>query len=64
MFRSDSDLWDLTTVAELDNPRAIAEAAQRLLDRRDEATGRALRWMERWDAEAEERWLEFSDPTA
>lgn len=59
VFRSDPDLWAMTTVDELDNPRAIAEAAARLLRDREEAVHRAQTWMRSWDARAGELWDEF-----
>ena len=60
VFRSDAELWDLSTVDELDNPRAIAAAARRLLGRSDEAIHRARIWMRRWDAEAAQLFDEFA----
>jgi hypothetical protein len=62
LFRDDPDLWQLTTVDELDNPLAIARAAQRLLERKDEAVDRARVWIERWDTAAAERWRQFVAP--
>jgi len=59
VFRDDADLWALTTVAESDNPRAIAAAAQRLLAGRVEAVERARAWMERFDATARRLWDDF-----
>jgi glycosyltransferase involved in cell wall biosynthesis len=59
VFRSDAELWGLTTVDEADNPSAITAAATRLLSTSEEATERAHRWMEGWDAEAAQRWEEF-----
>ncbi|MGH9169192.1 MAG: hypothetical protein ACRD02_15335, partial [Acidimicrobiia bacterium] len=59
LFRDDPDLWQLTTVDELDNPLAIARAAQRLLDHKEEAVERARTWIEAWDERATERWHEF-----
>jgi glycosyltransferase involved in cell wall biosynthesis len=59
VFRDDPELWDLTTVDELDNPRAIAAAALRLLEAREDAVVRARAWAGRWDAIAMERWQEF-----
>jgi hypothetical protein len=61
VFRSDDELWQLTTVGELDNPRAIAEASMRLLDHRQEAVDRAHRWMKDWDQRAEALWEDFID---
>lgn len=62
LFRSDRELWELTTVDELDNPQAIAAATLRLLEHRGEALARAGRWLERWDEEASARWGEFTRP--
>ncbi len=59
LFRDDPELWELTTVDELDNPKAIAAAARRLLDRRDEAVAAARASLERWDAAAAARWEAF-----
>lgn len=62
IFRDDPELWQLSTVDELDNPRAIAHAAERLLAQREEAIARARDWMARWDAVARDRWAEFVAP--
>jgi hypothetical protein len=59
VFRSDSRLWDLTTVQIPDDPSEIAKATRRLLDHVDEAVERAGRWIELADASAAERWHEF-----
>ncbi len=59
LFAGDPDLWDLTTIAEVDNPRAIAEAARRLLERREEAVAAARTWMAEWDIKAKKHWDEF-----
>jgi glycosyltransferase involved in cell wall biosynthesis len=59
LFGDDSDLWHLTTVDELDNPLAIARAAQRLLERKEEAVERARRWIQAWDEMAAQRWRDF-----
>lgn len=60
LFRDDRTLWDLTSVGEADNPRAIAVAAERLLSYRDEAVRRAAAWMEEFDEAAAERWDAFT----
>ena len=62
VFRSDPNLWELTSTDEADNPEAIARAAKNLLDNRDEAISRAGEWMEAADIEASARWLEFVAP--
>jgi hypothetical protein len=59
VFRDDPALWELTTVAELDNPRAIAAAAHRLLEARDTAVAAARRWIDGADTLAAERWQAF-----
>jgi hypothetical protein len=59
VFADDEELWDLTTVAEADNPASIARAARRLLGHRAEAVDRAKAWMRTADAEAAERWAAF-----
>ena len=59
LFRDDPELWSLTTVDEIDNPRAIAVSARRLLDRRDEAVAGARAWMERFDPVAAGLWRDF-----
>ena len=59
VFRDDPELWDLTTVDELDNPRAIAVAAMRLLDARADAVVRARAWAARWDDTARILWDEY-----
>ena len=59
VFRDDPDLWEMTTVDELDNPRAIAAAALRLLEAREDAVVRARAWAGRWDEVARERWQQF-----
>lgn len=59
LFADDPDLWHLTTVDELDNPLAIARAARRLLERKEEAVERALAWAEQFDGGAADRWRRF-----
>jgi hypothetical protein len=60
VFRDDPLLWDLTTVELHDNPTAIAEAAARLYENREEAVERALTWIDRADHDGEELWLRFT----
>ncbi len=60
VFRSDPDLWELTTVDELDNPEAIARGARRLLAARDEANERARAWIEEADRLGAASWAEFT----
>ncbi len=59
LFRDDPDLYEMTTVAEADNPRAIAERATLLLEKRSEAVERAVAWMNRHDVVATERFAAF-----
>jgi hypothetical protein len=60
VFKSDPELWELTTVDEADNPAAIAAAARRLLERKDEAIERAKAWISAHDAVAARIWDEFT----
>jgi hypothetical protein len=60
LFRDDRELWELTTVDKADEPTAITEAAQRLLENRMEAIRRARAWISMADAEAEALWTEFA----
>lgn len=62
LFRDDEILRDLTTVADLDNPTAIAEATNRLLGEAPLAIDRARSWMERHDTMAAECWRSFTAP--
>ncbi len=64
LFHEDSDLYEMTTVTEADNPRAIADAARRLLDNRSEAVDRARAWMTTHDVLAEERFAAFVSGSA
>ena len=59
IFRDDETLWDLATVDELDNPRAIAAAARRLLAEADRAVALANAWMDTFDPAAVAAWNEF-----
>lgn len=61
VFRSDPELWNLTTVEVADNASAIANAARTLLDRRDEALSRARRWIAEFDVLAAKTWSQFVD---
>jgi hypothetical protein len=60
LFRDDPELWDLTTVDTADEPTAITEAAQRLLENRMEAIRRARAWISMADADAEALWTDFA----
>ena len=62
LFRDDEDLRDLTTVTDLDDPTAIAEATQRLLADAPVAIDRARSWMARHDTTAEHAWRSFTTP--
>jgi hypothetical protein len=64
VFAGDQDLWDLTTVAEIDDPRAIARAARRLLTDSAEAVARAREWITRSDLRAAAAWAEFTRPAS
>ena len=59
MFRSDPALWELTTVERADDPPAIAAAAERLAERRDEAIELAHAWIRGADEEARTAWARF-----
>ena len=59
LFRDDSDLYEMTTVAEADNPRIIADKASLLLDNRSEAVERAIAWMSTHDRIAADRFADF-----
>lgn len=59
LFRGDPELYAMTTVAEADNPRAIAERAALLLENRSEAVRRAVAWLTAHDTIAEERFAAF-----
>jgi len=59
LFHDDDELAALTIVDRLDDPVAIAIAAERLLGARDVAVPRAQTWLARWDAVATARFSEF-----
>jgi hypothetical protein len=59
LFREDSGLYEMTTVTEADNPRAIADAATRLLEHRAEAVDRARAWMSLHDERATGQFASF-----
>jgi len=59
LFRDDPDLYEMTTVAEADNPRAIANTTALLLENRSEAVERAVAWMNTHDVIATERFADF-----
>ncbi len=59
LFRDDPELWNRTTVGELDNPSAIADAASTLLSERDETVARANAWLDAWDISAARTWDDF-----
>ena len=61
LFRDDRDLYEMTTVAEADNPRSIAEKASTVLENRAEVTDRAVAWLRKHDQEATERFAAFVD---
>ncbi len=59
LFRDDRDLWGATTVGELDNPSAVAVAAERLLAQGPTVVPAANAWLDIWDATAAETWDRF-----
>lgn len=59
LFRDDPDLYEMTTVPESDNPRAIAERAALLMQNRRETVERAIAWMNAHDEIAAERFADF-----
>lgn len=60
LFASDPDLYELTTVAEADNPSAIATAATRLLEHRVEVVESANAHLDQLDVEASAAWAAFT----
>lgn len=61
LFRDEPDLYEMTTVAEADSPRAIADKATLLMENRSEAVERAIAWMSRHDRIAADRFADFVD---
>lgn len=59
VFRSDPDLWELTTVEVADDPVDIARSARALLARKDEALARATQWVAESDVLAADAWNRF-----
>ncbi len=59
LFKDDRDLWERTTVGELDNPTAIAEASFDLLANKDQAVTLANAWLDDWDQRAARTWDDF-----
>ena len=59
VFRSDPVLWAMTTVEQHDNPAAIATAGLALYENRDEATERAVEWIDEADRVGAQLWAEF-----
>ncbi|HSM01041.1 MAG TPA: hypothetical protein VK960_01180 [Acidimicrobiia bacterium] len=60
VFADDPALRDLTTVVEIDDPRAIARAARSLMDGRDAAIPMARAWIKRFDRDAARHWADFT----
>lgn len=61
LFADHDELFSLTTVAEADNPSAIAQAATDLLDERNNAVAWANSELDRIDAISLDRWLAFTN---
>ena len=59
LFKEDQELWELTTVDRPDEPAAIAEAAQTLLDSTADAVARARIWIRNADEAAKSAWEAF-----
>ncbi len=59
VFRSDPDLWHLTTVEIADDPVDIARSARALLSHKDEALTRAEQWIAESDILATDAWNRF-----
>jgi hypothetical protein len=64
LFDGDEELWSLLTVDRLDNPSAIAEAAQKLLRHPDpgQVLQRARAWLDSWDEATAPARAAFLDP--
>ncbi|MFV1963657.1 MAG: hypothetical protein ACC658_17760, partial [Acidimicrobiia bacterium] len=60
LFIDDPRLSELTSVDEADNPAAIALAASRLLDNKDEAVALANAALDRTDQASAEQWRRFT----
>jgi hypothetical protein len=60
LFSDNPRLLELTTVNEADNPAAIASAASRLLEHRDEAVTLANDSLDRTDRRSAEQWQVFT----
>ena len=56
VFRSNEELWDLTTVGELDNPRVLATAVEGLISSGPLAIEMAHAWIQENDARARQSW--------
>lgn len=60
LFADDPSLLEISTLAEADNPTAIARAASRLLENRSEVVPLAQAWMKDFDRLAADRWMTFT----
>ena len=60
LFLDDDELRELTTIAELDNPSAIARSGERLVASAALATERANEWILRQDGVAQQAWSAFT----
>ena len=60
LFEDNPDLLEISTLAEVDNPAAIAKAALSLLENAHEVVPEAQRWMASFDQVARQLWTEFT----
>jgi hypothetical protein len=60
LFAADRDLKQMTTVADHDNPAAIATSATALMEAAEDVVARAQSWMIAHDPVAASRWSEFT----
>jgi len=61
LFEDSPELLGISTLAEVDNPTAIAKAATRLLENADEVIPLAQSWMASFDQTARRLWAEFTE---
>lgn len=60
LFKSDPELWELTSVDELDNPVSVANAASRLIENGSLVVERAQTWLRAADSVAAQAWAAFT----